>query len=85
MLALSKAAFAREVQRFLPAFATEHLGERESGVRAQAMLRDGRLVGDFMFAEEPGATHVLNAPSPAATAGLAIGGVIADKVLDSVR
>jgi L-2-hydroxyglutarate oxidase len=84
VLALSKAAFAREVQRFLPAFATEHLGERESGVRAQAMLRDGRLVGDFMFAEEPGATHVLNAPSPAATAGLAIGGVVADKVLAAV-
>lgn len=80
-LATSRGAFVRAIQRLIPAFAKEHLDRRESGVRAQAMLPDGRLVDDFFFAEQASAIHVLNAPSPAATASLAIGGVIATKVL----
>ena len=83
-LALSKSAFARQVQRFLPEFTVEHLNARESGVRAQAMLANGKLVDDFVFGEEAGALHVLNAPSPAATAGLAIGDAIAEKVLKAL-
>jgi (S)-2-hydroxyglutarate dehydrogenase len=52
-----------------------------AGVRAQAMLRNGTLVEDFLFVEDVGALHVLNAPSPAATASLAIGDEIAGRVL----
>jgi (S)-2-hydroxyglutarate dehydrogenase len=83
-LAVSRSAFARRVQRFLPAFTMDDLQSRESGVRAQAMTPDGKLVGDFMLDEEKGAVHVLNAPSPAATAGLAIGDVIAGRVMKAM-
>jgi L-2-hydroxyglutarate oxidase LhgO len=51
------------------------------GVRAQAMAPDGRLVEDFVIVERPGAVHVLNAPSPGATASLAIGEAIAERAL----
>ncbi len=50
-----------------------------SGVRAQAVDRRGRLIHDFRIEEGPGAIHVLNAPSPAATSSLMIGKYIADK------
>ena len=50
-----------------------------AGVRAQALRRDGSLVDDFAFAEGRRSLHVLNAPSPAATASLAIGEEIADR------
>jgi hypothetical protein len=50
------------------------------GVRAQAVSRDGRLIDDFVFSEEEGILHVRNAPSPAATACLAIAEAIADRV-----
>ena len=56
-----------------------------AGVRAQAMLPDGRLVEDFHFEESPGILHVVNAPSPAATASLAIGATIAEKALTRLR
>ena len=51
-----------------------------AGVRAQAMTPDGTLVQDFSFVRGRNALHVLNAPSPAATASLAIGGEIAEQV-----
>ena len=54
------------------------------GVRAQAMDRSGKLLDDFAFAEAERQLHVLNAPSPAATASLAIGDHIAAKVLAQV-
>ncbi len=50
-----------------------------AGVRAQAVVPTGRLVDDFRFVETPHSLHVLNAPSPAATAGLAIGEYIAER------
>jgi L-2-hydroxyglutarate oxidase len=53
----------------------------ESGVRAQAVGRDGRLIDDFHVIEAPQMVHVLNAPSPAATASLAIGQEVAARVL----
>ena len=49
------------------------------GVRAQAVGRDGRLVDDFVISETPGATHVRNAPSPAATSSLALAKEIVDR------
>ncbi|MGH3325684.1 MAG: hypothetical protein ACRDOV_14855, partial [Streptomyces sp.] len=52
-----------------------------AGVRAQAVRRDGTLVDDFLITETPHVVHVLNAPSPAATASLPIGREIADRAL----
>ena len=71
---LSKRAFTAAVRRLLPAVTEDDLRARAAaGVRAQAVLRDGTLVDDFLIREAPRTVHVLNAPSPAATASLPIG------------
>ncbi len=82
---LSKTAFTRSLQRLVPNVTYDDLIRAGSGVRAQAMLPDGSLVDDFAFEEADGVLAVLNAPSPAATASLAIGEVIAERVLDSIK
>ncbi|MEU9120526.1 L-2-hydroxyglutarate oxidase [Streptomyces sp. NPDC048506] len=79
---LSRRAFTDAVRRLLPAAREEDLIPSPAGVRAQAVLPDGTLVDDFLFAESPGMIHVLNAPSPAATASLPIGREVARRVLD---
>lgn len=76
---LSKRAFVRSLQALVPDVRSADLSPGGAGVRAQAVARDGRLLDDFHFAEGPGMLHVLNAPSPAATAALAIGRVIAGR------
>jgi L-2-hydroxyglutarate oxidase len=81
---LSKRAFTRAVQRLLPEVREEDLIPAPSGVRAQAVLRDGTLVDDFLLAGKPPFLHVLNAPSPAATAALPIGREIARRTLDAL-
>ncbi|MFE7979232.1 L-2-hydroxyglutarate oxidase [Streptomyces shenzhenensis] len=78
---VSKRAFAAEVRRLLPAVTREDLVRAAAGVRAQAVLRDGTLVDDFLIREGPRAIHVLNAPSPAATACLPIGREVARRAL----
>jgi len=78
---LSKRMFRRSLQRLVPEISTEDLEAGGAGVRAQAMTADGRLVEDFRFDEAKGILHVVNAPSPAATASLAIGETIARRVL----
>ena len=78
---LSRAEFTRSLQRLVPEIREEDLETGGSGVRAQAMLPDGKLVEDFHFQEAPGILHVVNAPSPAATASLAIGRKIVERVL----
>ena len=70
---LNKAAFLRALQRLLPELRAEDLLPGGSGVRAQAIAADGALVDDFVITNSPHAIHVLNAPSPGATASLAIG------------
>jgi L-2-hydroxyglutarate oxidase len=75
----SKDAFVRALARLLPAIRAEHLEPAEAGVRAQALARDGALVDDFLVAAAPRRVHVLNAPSPAATASLAIARLVADE------
>jgi L-2-hydroxyglutarate oxidase LhgO len=75
---LSKRAFARALQSLVPAIQVDDLVPAPAGVRAQALARDGALVDDFAFVKKDGALHVLNAPSPAATASLAIAEEIAD-------
>jgi len=69
----SKAAFVRALQRMVPAVRDEDLVPGGSGVRAQALKRDGTLVDDFQFVQSGNVLHVLNVPSPAATASLMIG------------
>jgi L-2-hydroxyglutarate oxidase len=70
---LSKAAFVRALQKLLPEIREEDLVPGGSGVRAQAVSASGALVDDFVIKQNRGAIHVLNAPSPGATASLAIG------------
>ncbi len=78
---LSPAAFLSTLQRLVPSLSSEMLVPGESGVRAQAMRLDGTLVEDFDLVRQDGALHVLNAPSPAATASLAIGEYVASELL----
>jgi (S)-2-hydroxyglutarate dehydrogenase len=75
-----KPLFVRSLQRLVPEVRGSDLAPGGAGVRAQAMRPDGSLVEDFAFVETPGSLHVLNAPSPAATASLAIGGEIARRI-----
>lgn len=77
---LSKARFCRELQKLTPEVQEADLTDGGAGVRAQAMTPDGTLVQDFDFIERPNALHVINAPSPGATASLAIGQHIVDNV-----
>jgi L-2-hydroxyglutarate oxidase len=72
----SKGAFVRALQRFLPEVRDADLIPGGSGVRAQALWRDGTLVDDFQFVPSGKMLHVLNVPSPAATASLVIGRAI---------
>jgi L-2-hydroxyglutarate oxidase len=78
---LSRAEFTRSLQKLVPEIRRSDLERGGSAVRAQAMTPDGSLIEDFHFEEGPGILHVINAPSPAATASLAIGQRIAEKVL----
>ncbi|RLV01654.1 L-2-hydroxyglutarate oxidase [Streptomyces griseocarneus] len=82
---LSKRAFTEAVRRLLPDVTVDDLIPAPAGVRAQAVLQNGTLVDDFLFAESPGMVHVLNAPSPAATASLPIGREVARRVLAGLR
>ena len=77
----SRHEFCRSLQKLMPEIREADLETGGSGVRAQAMTSDGKLVEDFRFEEGSGILHVLNAPSPAATASLAIGAKISEKVL----
>jgi len=69
----SKRAFVKGLQEMLPAIRPQHLKTSPSGVRAMALRPNGEIVDDFQFETTGNEIHVLNAPSPAATAGLAIG------------
>ena len=82
---LSKEEFCRSLQRLVPEIREDDLETGGAGVRAQAMLPDGRLVEDFHFEEARGILHVVNAPSPAATASLAIGQRICERVMEQLR
>jgi L-2-hydroxyglutarate oxidase len=72
----SKRLFCASLQRLVPDLRLEDLAAGGAGVRAQAMSPSGELVQDFSIIQRPRALHVVNAPSPAATASLAIGGEI---------
>lgn len=75
---LSKSAFVRALQRMLPEVRDDDFVPGGSGVRAQAVTPGGALVDDFQFVPSRNVLHVLNVPSPAATASLAIGRAVVD-------
>lgn len=77
----SRKLFARSLQRLVPEITAADLIPGNAGVRAQAMRPDGTMVADFLFLERRDALHVLNAPSPAATASLTIGEEVAARVI----
>jgi (S)-2-hydroxyglutarate dehydrogenase len=78
---LSKQAFVKALQKLIPEIQEEHLEAGGAGIRAQACDRQGNLLDDFDIRSDGNIIHVCNAPSPAATASLAIGQTISDNVL----
>jgi L-2-hydroxyglutarate oxidase len=79
-----RSSFLAALRRYVPELNADDLLPGPAGVRAQAVAADGTLVDDFVFAESARQLHVLNAPSPAATSSLAIGAVIAERVLSEI-
>ncbi len=77
-----KSAFVKELQRYVPEVRSDQLTFGPSGVRAQALDADGAMVDDFRLVGDGDSMHVLNAPSPAATASLAIAGHLAGEAAD---
>jgi L-2-hydroxyglutarate oxidase LhgO len=77
-----KAAFVADMQRLLPEIRADDVEFGPSGVRGQALARDGSLADDFLLEGSPNVLHVLNAPSPAATASPAIGRHLAAQALE---
>lgn len=80
-----KPAFVASLRRLIPEIAGYDVKRGGAGVRAQALEADGTLVDDFRIVEAPGMVHVLNAPSPAATAAITIGETIAARVMDQIK
>jgi len=79
----NKGAFVRSLQKLVPDIRIGDLEHGGAGVRAQAVSPDGALVDDFKISVTPGAVHVVNAPSPAATASLAIGRHVAGLAVET--
>ena len=79
---LNKNIFVKEIQKLINGVDLSDIKQIPSGVRAQAVDKDGNLVDDFLFEEGENSLHVLNSPSPAATASLAIGELIVSKILN---
>lgn len=82
---ISKHAFVTALQKLIPSIRAQDLIPGRAGVRAQAVTPDGNLVDDFMIERSDRAIHVLNAPSPAATASIAIANQIVDLFQESAR
>ncbi|MCC7107363.1 MAG: L-2-hydroxyglutarate oxidase [Chloroflexi bacterium] len=78
-----KAVFVRDLQRYVPIVAGDHLTFGPSGVRAQAISADGKLVDDFIVDHAERVIHIRNAPSPAATSSLALASLICDRADES--
>jgi (S)-2-hydroxyglutarate dehydrogenase len=81
----SKAAFVRSLQKLVPDVQAADIERGGAGVRAQAVSPNGSLVDDFKISVTEGAVHVVNAPSPGATASLAIGRHIAGLAADTFK
>lgn len=81
----SKAAFVRSLQELIPEIRSEDLVAAPAGVRAQALKPDGSLVDDFHFLDGKKSLHVCNAPSPAATASIQIGEMVAARIAEPTK
>ncbi|MGY3255252.1 L-2-hydroxyglutarate oxidase [Pseudomonas sp. S1Bt23] len=77
---LFKRGYLEQCRKYCPSLEVADLLPYEAGIRAQAVMRDGTLVHDFLFAETPRMVHVCNAPSPAATSAIPIGQMIAERI-----
>ena len=77
---LFKSGYLEQCRKYCPSLELDDLQPYEAGIRAQAVMRDGSLVHDFLFAQTPRMLHVCNAPSPAATSAIPIGEMIADRM-----
>lgn len=77
---LSKAVFTRSLQKLIPEVKSEDLVPTHAGVRAQALMNDGKLVDDFLIVQGQNSVHVCNAPSPAATSSIEIGKAIVAQI-----
>lgn len=75
-----KRSYLQQVRKYCPQLELADLQPYPAGVRAQAVLNDGSLVHDFLFAQTPRSLHVCNAPSPAATSAIPIGAYICEKI-----
>jgi L-2-hydroxyglutarate oxidase len=80
----SKSAFVAALQHLVPEIRADHLEAAPAGVRAQAVRSSGELVDDFLLQPAGRMLHVLNAPSPAATASLRIGQTIVDTMAEQL-
>jgi L-2-hydroxyglutarate oxidase len=76
----SKKAFTRTLQRLIPEIQEQDLVPSHAGVRAQALMSDGKMVDDFLIISGRDSMHVCNAPSPAATASIMIGRAVVDQI-----
>ena len=81
----SKKAFVEALQKLIPELQIDDIHREGAGVRAQALEPDGKLVDDFRIIEAEKMIHVLNAPSPAATASLSIGQTISDLIIKNIH
>ncbi|MFQ5661476.1 MAG: L-2-hydroxyglutarate oxidase [Gammaproteobacteria bacterium] len=79
-----KRGYLKRVRKYCPQLTAEDLLPYPAGIRAQAVLCDGTLVHDFLFSESPRGLHVCNAPSPAATSAIPIGGHICDRIAGKI-
>ncbi|HSL61463.1 MAG TPA: L-2-hydroxyglutarate oxidase [Desulfotignum sp.] len=77
-----KKGYLRRIQKYCPALTLNDLLPCPAGIRAQAVMADGSLVHDFLFARTPRSLHVCNAPSPAATSAIPIGRYLRDQAVD---
>lgn len=80
-----KPGYLKRVQKYCPQLCVDDLKAYPAGIRAQAVMSDGSLVHDFLFAYSRRSLHVCNAPSPAATSAIPIGGYICDKVEKNIQ
>ena len=79
---LSKRRYLERCRKYCPELELDDLGPYPAGIRAMAVARDGAMIHDFVFGETPRSIHVCNAPSPAATSSIPIGGHILDKIVE---
>jgi L-2-hydroxyglutarate oxidase len=82
--AISRRAFVAPLRRFVPELSVRDVLPGPSGIRAQALDRDGKLVDDFVVHRTERAIHIRNAPSPAATSSLALAKLIADEAEQAI-